>query len=188
VGIAAISEILEYVSLPPCLSISFIPLKSTNQSSPFLAPLPFSTALTYLYSFSLPPAASLMGSGLLIPDPLLTPLSFLAEMQFFLSPINISCHGAVPGERLRLEGDLPVLVQSTLCSIILLLALCWVTVPPQPVLFVPGAAALQGAARRTASLLCSVGTCSRQRAAYITVFWQWPGARAVGWSCAAVAG
>ena len=88
--------------LPPLL---LFPLKSTNQSSPLLAPLSFSTALTYLYSFSLPPAASLMGSGLLVPDPFLTPLSFLAEMQFFLSPINISCHGAVPGERLQLEGD-----------------------------------------------------------------------------------
>lgn len=96
---------LEYVSLPPVPSISFIPLKSTNQSSALLAPLSFSTALTYLYSFSLPPAASLMGSALLVPDPLLTPLSFLAEMQFSLSPINISCHGAVPGEQSRLEED-----------------------------------------------------------------------------------
>lgn len=34
----------------PChqVSISFIPLKTTNQSSPLLAPLPFNTALTYL--------------------------------------------------------------------------------------------------------------------------------------------
>lgn len=77
---------LEYVSLPPSPSISFIPLKSTNQSSPLLARLSFSTDLTYLYSFSLPPAASLMGSGLLVPDPFLTPLSFLAEMQFFSLP------------------------------------------------------------------------------------------------------
>lgn len=50
-------------------------LKSTNQSFPLLALLSFNTALTYLYSFSLLPAASLMGSGLLVPDPFLTPLS-----------------------------------------------------------------------------------------------------------------
>lgn len=86
VGIAVISEMLEFVSLPPSPSISFIALKCTNQSSPLLAPLPFSTALAYLYSFSRPPAASLMGSGLLVPDPVLTPLSFLAEMQFFSLP------------------------------------------------------------------------------------------------------
>lgn len=53
----------------------FYSLKSTNQSSPFLASLSFNTALTYLYSFSLPPAAALMGSGLLVPDPFLTPFS-----------------------------------------------------------------------------------------------------------------
>lgn len=147
VGIAVISEMLEYASLPPSPSISFIPLKSTDQSSPSLAPLPFSTALTYLYSFSLPPAASLMGSGLLVPDPFLTPLSFLAEMQFFLSPINISCHGAVPGEQLRLEGD-PACFQSAPCTIISLLAPCWVTSPPQPVPFVPRAGTLHGCSQK----------------------------------------
>lgn len=84
VGTAVILEILEYDSLSPPFSISFIPLKSANQSSLLLA-LPFSTALSHLYSFPLPPAASLMGSGLLVPNLFLTPLSFLAEMQF-LSP------------------------------------------------------------------------------------------------------
>lgn len=81
VGTAVILEILEYDSLFPSSSVSFIPLKIANQSSPLLA-LPFSAALSHLYSFFLPPAASLMGSGLLVPNPFLTPLSFLAEMQF----------------------------------------------------------------------------------------------------------
>lgn len=48
VAIAVILKMLDYVSLPPTLSISFIPLKTTNQSSPLLAPLSFNTALTYL--------------------------------------------------------------------------------------------------------------------------------------------
>lgn len=82
VGIAVILETLECFSLLPSPSISFIPLKSTNQSSPLLTPLPFSAALSHLYHFSLPPAASLMGSGLLVPNPFLTPVSFLAELQF----------------------------------------------------------------------------------------------------------
>lgn len=77
-GIAGTSEMLQWISA----SSSFIPLESTNQSSPWLVPLSFGTAMLYLYSFSLPPAASLMGSVLLLADPFLTPLYFIAEMWF----------------------------------------------------------------------------------------------------------
>lgn len=173
-GIAIILEMLEYVSLPPSPSFSFIPLKSTNQSSPLLAPFCFSTAVTYLYSFSLPPAASLMGSGLLVPDPFLTPLSFLLKWSFF-SPLLISPATGLSLRSVQKE-TLPVSIQSGPCYIIVLLALCRVTSPLQPVPSITRAGTLHRCSRKDDISLYSIRTRSCQSAVrcslYITVFWQ----------------
>lgn len=183
---------LEYVFLPPSPSVSFIPLKSTNQSSPLLAPLCFSTALTYLYSFSLPPAASLMGSGLLAPDPFLTPLSFLLKCNFFC-PLLISPATGLSLRSVRKE-TLPVSVQSAPCYIILLLALCRVTSPLQPIPFTTRAGTLRGCSQKddispmqhwdlVMSKCCPLLPVT---ALCITVFWQRSGAWDVRWGCTAV--